>query len=144
MQIYIGFSCTSSAPPPPCTAVLSASGRGFFRIGRSSSSPESRLQKIGFLMVLVPGSASLLLLCLRWPVGVVVRVVVLSLSPLFARLRRAVTPVPPPMAATYRRTTVRRAFRYLSIIVKTNYGGGVVGGLHGNTRAASHLVVTVW
>ena len=62
----------------------------------------------------------------------------------FARLRRTATPVPPPMAVTYRRTTVRRAFRYLSIIVKTNYGGGVVGGLHGNTRAASHLVVTIW
>ena len=63
---------------------------------------------------------------------------------LFARLRRTATPVPPPMAVTYRRTTVRRAFRYLSIIVKTNYGGGVVGGFHCNTRVATLLVVTTW
>ena len=128
--IYIGFSCTSATPPPPCTAVLFS--WPFFLVlagGRPSFSPESHLQKIGFLKVPVPGRASPLLASLvraRWRLCACC---CLLLSPVRSSLSHC-DAVPPPMAVTYRRTTVRRAFRYLSIIVKTNYGGGVVGGLH--------------
>ena len=96
--------------------------------GRPSSSPESHLQKIGFLKVPVPGRASPLLALFvraRWRLCACC---CLLLSPVRSSLSHC-DAVPPPMAVTYRRTTVRRAFRYLSIIVKTNYGGGVVGGL---------------
>ena len=110
-------------------------GRGVFLAfgcrgeGRCSSSPESLLQKIGFLKVSVLGRASPLLASLvraRWRLCACC---CLLLSPVRSSLSHC-DAVPPPMAVTYRRTTVRRAFRYLSIIVKTNYGGGVVGGLH--------------
>ena len=97
--------------------------------GRPSSSPESRPQKIGFLRVLVPGRASPLLSLFAWARWRLCACCCLLLSPVRSSLSHC-DAVPPPMAVTYRRTTVRRAFWYLSIIVKTNHGGGVVGGLH--------------
>ena len=79
--IYIGFSCTSSSPPPPGTAVLVFLGLFQLWGGRSSFQLELRRQKIGFLTVLFPGGASPPLLLLVLARGVFVRVVLLLLSP---------------------------------------------------------------
>ena len=76
--MYIGFSCTSSSPPPPGTAVLVFFGHFQLRGGRFSVSLQPRLQKIGFLRVVVPGSASPPLAAAK---GVYVRVLSLPLSP---------------------------------------------------------------
>ena len=126
-----------------CTAVLIFLAMLSSRRGvRASSSSEPCLQKIGFLTASVRGSASPLLSWFMLASWRLCACCLLLLSPVRSSLSHC-DAVPPPMAVTYRRTTVRRAFRYLSIIVKTNYGGGVVGGLHGNTCAASHLVITI-
>ena len=116
-----GVECTAVLFSWPLFLVLAG--------GRPSSSPESRPQKIGFLRALVPGRASPLLSLFAWARWRLCACCCLLLSPVRSSLSHC-DAVPPPMAVTYRRTTVRRAFRYLSIIVKTNYGGGVVGGLH--------------